>query len=148
MAGSNKSAMLFVIAAILLVVQLVISLVGFGDGIAALASGCFVFIMIIGALFARSGGMMAVFRTVGSYDTGSGRVETREDTRQRIQATPCFGFCICIMTIVIALMFASQLSDSIGFIAVSPAMLAGILAILAGVVFVLEYRGPYSSRVF
>ena len=64
--------MLFVIAAILLVIQLIDTIVGFGDGTAALASGCFVFIMIIGAFFARSGCMMAVFRTVGSYDTGYG----------------------------------------------------------------------------
>jgi len=140
--------MLFLIAAILLVIQLIIAIVGFGDGTAALASGCFVFIMIIGALFARSGGMMAVFRTVSSYDTGYGRVETREDTGQRIQATPCFGLCIGIMTIVIAFMFTSQLSDAIGFIAVSPAIVAGIFAILAGIVFALDYKGPYSSRAF
>jgi len=52
------------------------------------------------------------------------------------------------MTILIAYMFGSQLSDSIGFIAVFPAILAGIFAYLAGIIFAMDYKGPYSSRVF
>lgn len=144
MAGSMKSALLFVIAAILCIVQLIISIVGFDNGIAAMASGVFAFIMIVGALFARSGNMMAVFRRVGSY----GNVEIKEDTGQRVQGTPCFAVCIGIMTILIGLMFASQLEGSLGIVATSPAIIAGVVAILAGIVFALEYRGPYSTQTF
>ncbi|MBN2228428.1 MAG: hypothetical protein JW779_02470 [Candidatus Thorarchaeota archaeon] len=144
MAGSMKSALLFVVAFFLCTIQLIISIVGFGDGIAAMASGVFAFVMIIGALFARSGSMMAVFRTVGSY----GDVEIRQDTGQRIQGTPCFGVCFGIITILVAFMFAGQLEGSLGVIATSPAIIAGVVAILAGIVFFMEYRGPYSTQTF
>jgi hypothetical protein len=141
MAGSMKSAFLFMIAAILCVVQLIVAIVGFDDGTAAMASGAFVFVNIIGFLFARSGSMMAVFRTVGRY----GDVEIREDTGQRIQGTPCFGICFGIMTIFVAYLFAEQIEGSLGIIATSPAILAGIFAIIAGIVFALDYKGPYST---
>jgi hypothetical protein len=144
MAGSMKSALLFVIAAILCIVQLIISIVGFDDGIAAMASGVFAFVNIIGFFFARSGSMMAVFRTVGSY----GDVEIREDTGQRVQGTPCFGFCFGIMTIFVALLFAGQLEGSLSIIATLPAMIAGVVSILAGIVFALDYKGPYSRQVY
>jgi len=144
MAGSMKSALLFAIAAILCIVQLIIALVGFDDGTAAMASGLFAFIMLIGFWFARSGNMMAIFRDVGSY----GNVVIREDTGQRIQGTPCFGVCVGIMTIVIALMFAGQLEGSLGILATSPTILAGIFAILAGIVFAIEYKGAYSKWAF
>jgi len=144
MAGSMKSASLFAIAAILCIVQLIVALVGFDDGTAAMASGIFAFIMLIGFWFARSGNMMAIFRDVGRY----GDVVIREDTGQRIQGTPCFGVCIGIMTIVIALMFAGQLEGSLGVFATSPAILAGIFAILAGIVFAIEYKGAYSKWAF
>ena len=148
MAGSFKSALLFVSAAIFLIIQLGISIAIFDDGIAALASGCFVFVMLVGAWFARSGGMMAVFRTLGSYDTGYGRVETREDTGERIMGTPCFGVCIGIMTIFVGSLFLSQLEGADAILAVAPAILAGILAIVAGIVFAIEYKGPYTARAF
>ena len=144
MAGSMKSALLFVIAAILCIVQLIVALVGFDDGTAAMASGIFAFIMLIGFWFARTGNMMAIFRDVGRY----GDVVIREDTGQRIQGTPCFGVCIGIMTIVIALMFAGMLEGSLGILATSPAILAGIFAILAGIVFAIEYKGAYSRWAF
>lgn len=144
MAGSMKSASLFMIAAILCIVQLIVSIVGFDDGIAAMASGVFVFVNIIGFLFARSGSMMAIFRTVGSY----GNVEIREDTGQRVQGTPCFGICFGIMTIFVAFLFAGQLEGSLGIFATSPSILAGVFAILAGIVFALDYKGPYSRQVY
>jgi hypothetical protein len=62
-----KSAFLFLIAAILCIVQLIVSIVGFDDGTAAMASGVFVFVNLVGFFFARSGSMMAVFRDIGSY---------------------------------------------------------------------------------
>jgi len=144
MAGSMKSALLFMIAAILCIVQLIVSIVGFDNGIAAMAAGVFAFVNIIGFFFSRSGSMMAVFRTVGSY----GDVEIREDTGQRIQGTPCFGFCFGIMTIFVAYLFAEQIEGSLGILATSPAILAGIFSILAGIVFVLDYKGSYSRQVY
>ena len=143
MAGSMKSAFLFMIAAILCIVQLIISIVGFDDGIAAMASGVFAFVNIVGFFFARSGSMMAVFRDVGSY----GNVVIREDTGQRVQGTPCFGICFGIMTIFVAYLFAEQLG-AIGWIVTSPAIVAGIFSILAGIVFALEYKGSYSRQDF
>jgi len=139
-----KSALLFMIAAILCIVQLIVSIVGFDDGIAVITSGVFAFVNIIGFLFARSGSMMAVFRTVGSY----GGVEIREDTGQRVQSTSCFGICFGIMTIFVAFLFAGQLEGFLGILATSPAILAGIFAILAGIVFTLDYKGPYSVQVY
>ncbi|TFG27519.1 hypothetical protein EU528_12780 [Candidatus Thorarchaeota archaeon] len=144
MAGSMKSALLFIIAAILCIVQLIVSIVGFDDGIGAMAAGVFAFVNIIGFLFARSGSMMAVFRDVGSY----GNVVIREDTGQRIQGTPCFGVCFGIMTIVVAYLFADMIEGELGIIATSPTIIAGIVTILAGIVFALDYRGPYTRQDF
>ncbi len=144
MAGSMKSAMLFVIAAILCVVQLIVAIVGFDDGSAAMAAGVFAFVNMIGFWFARSGNMMAIFRDVGTY----GNVTIREDTGQRIQGTPCFGICFGIITIIVALMFASMLEESEGILATSPAILAGIFSILAGIMFAIDYKGTYSTWAF
>jgi len=144
MAGSMKSAFLFLIAAIFCVVQLIVSITVFDDGIGAMAAGVFAFVNIIGFLFARTGSMMAVFRTVGTY----GNVEIREDTGQRIQGTPCFGICFGIMTIVVAYLFAEMIEGSEGILATSPAMIAGVFSILAGIVFALDYKGPYSTQTY
>ena len=110
----------------------------------AMASGVFAFVMIIGFWFARTGNMMAIFRDVGSF----GDVVIREDTGQRVQGTPCFGICFGIMTIFVALLFAGQFEDSLGYVVTAPAMLAGVFAILAGIVFVLDYKGSYTRQDF
>lgn len=144
MAGSMKSAILFLIAAIFCVIQLIVAIVAFDDVPAAVAAGVFVFVNIIGFLFARTGSMMAVFRTVGTY----GNVEVRQDTGQRIQGTPCFGFCFGIITIFVAYLFAEMIGGSLGLLAISPAIVAGIFSILAGIVFALDYKGPYSRQVY
>ena len=87
---------------------------------------------------------MAIFRDVGTY----GDVVIREDTGQRIQGTPCFGICFGIITIFVAFLFAEMLEGSEGILATSPAIIAGIFSILAGIVFAIDYKGAYSTWAF
>ena len=77
-----------------------------------------------------------VTRTTTSYDTG-----------QRIQATPCCGICGGIGIIVIVFMFAGDVLFEL-LPAITPGLLAGILAILGGIVFAIEYRGPWTGQAF
>ncbi len=50
------------------------------------------------------------------------------------------------MIIVVALMFADPLWEMIGdstWLVMAPSLAGGLLAILAAIVFVIEYKGPY-----
>ena len=58
-----------------------------------------------------------------------------------------FGICFGIMTIFVAYLFAEQLG-ALGWLATSPAIVAGIVTILAGIVFALDYKGAYSKWAF
>ncbi len=149
MAGSKVAAIMFVIAATCMIVQTIVSIAIFDDGIGALAGGVFTFVMFVGAAFAYTGGLAAVQRVIASQDTPMGRIDTYEDTGERVQCTPCFGVCSGIAAITIATMFAEFLVEDIGdlgWVAVSPAIIGGIFAILSAVVFVAEYKGPYVSH--
>ncbi|MDH4214708.1 MAG: hypothetical protein OEV85_12400 [Candidatus Thorarchaeota archaeon] len=55
LAGSMKSAFLFLVGALFCAVQLIISIVVFDSGIVSMTAGVFDFVMFIGYLFARSG---------------------------------------------------------------------------------------------
>ncbi|MBD3158171.1 MAG: hypothetical protein GF309_05220 [Candidatus Lokiarchaeota archaeon] len=145
MKGSKNSAILFLFAGILLILQSAISGLVFDDGIGALAAGGFAFVMFIEMGMAYKGGLSAVMdQTV--FDTPGWRTVTTRDTGQRIQATPCCGACIGIATIAVTALFSAGLGEAILFLA--PGFLAGVIAILASIVFAVEYKGPWTERAF
>jgi hypothetical protein len=146
MAGSLHSAILFLISGILLIAQAVISVAVFDDGIGAMASGVFAFAMFVGMAFAYYGGFAAVTNQT-SVDGPGYTTVTSWDTGQRVQATPCCGFCGGIAIIAVALIFAGMLEEDALF-ALAPSFIAGIFAFLAAIVFMIEYKGTYAYRAF
>lgn len=150
MTGSRNSAILHLISGCLLIGQVGISAAIFDDWVGSMVAGTFAFVMFVGAGMAYKGGLSAVLdQTVvetPNYDGSYTRTITTRDTGQRVQSTPCCGICGGIMTIVVAFMFGAELGDAI--ILLAPAFLAGIVAILAGVVFIREYKGPWLDRAF
>ncbi|MHA1770543.1 MAG: hypothetical protein ACTSYL_03215 [Candidatus Thorarchaeota archaeon] len=149
MAGSRKSAMLFLTSSILLFIQSGISAFGFENGIGAMAAGALAFTMIVAMWFATKGRFAAVmdysYTDTPNYDGTYTRTSTYRDTGERIQMTPCCGIGGGIVTIVIAILFAGELEGDI-IIFLSPAFLAGILAFIAGIIFVVEYKGPWTAH--
>ena len=149
MTGSFKSAIMFIISGILLLVEAGVSMIAYDDAIGAFIAGCIAFMMFITAGMAKSGGMSAIYRTVGEYEIGGGTVVIQEDTGQRVQCTPCAGIILGIATIVVSYLFAEPLMESAGFeealLAVIFSMVAGVAAIVASVFFVVDYKGEYTA---
>lgn len=143
MAGVKYGTIMFIIAGLFMIVQAVISVAAFDDGIGALVAGTFAFLMFIGAIFAKTGMMSAVTELSYEEDWGHTKVRHYRDTGQRIQCTPCFGFCGGIGAIVVAIMFAAD----IDIIYVAPGIIGGIIAILAALLFIAEYKGKYTFQV-
>ncbi|TFG05018.1 hypothetical protein EU538_11770 [Candidatus Thorarchaeota archaeon] len=150
MNGSRNSAILFVISALLLISQAALSLIAFDDWVGAMVAGTLSIVMFLGTGMAYKGGLSAVMnQTVvetPNYDGSYTRTVTTRDTGQRVQATPCCGICGGIMTIIVAYMFGAELGEAI--ILLAPGFLGGALAIVAGIVFAIEYRGPWVDRAF
>jgi len=151
MQGSKNSAILFFISAILLIVQAGISSAIFDDWVGTMISATFAFVMFIAMAMAYYGGLTAVMDTTvtetPNYGTGGvTRTTTSRDTGDRIQATPCCGICGGIAVIVVVMIFGAELGDA--FILLAPGLLAGIVSILAAIVFIMEYKGPWTGRAF
>lgn len=151
MQGSKNSAILFFISAILLIVQTGISSAVFDDWVGAMVAGTFAFVMFIAMAMAYYGGLTAVMDTTVSespnYATGGvTRTTTYRDTGNRIQATPCCGICGGIGIIVVAAIFGAELGEAIVLLA--PGFLAGIVSIIAAIVFIMEYKGPWTGKAY
>ncbi len=148
--GSRNSAILFFISSLFLIAQAALSLIAFDDWVGAMVAGTLSIVMFLGMGMAYKGGLTAVMdQTVvetPNYDGTYTRTVTTRDTGQRVQATPCCGICGGIMTIVVPFMFGAELGDAI--ILLAPGFLAGVMAILAGVVFIRDYKGPWMERAF
>ena len=150
MTGSKNSAILFLISGIMMVVQAGVSLAFFDDGIGALAAGGFAFTMFFTMFLAYKGGLSAVMETT-TVDSPGYRTTYMRDTGQRIQATPCCGICGGIMIFIVGFMFADSLWELIGdttWLVLSPSIAGGILAILASIVFIIEYKGPWTGTAY
>ncbi|MDF1539062.1 MAG: hypothetical protein P1Q69_09170 [Candidatus Thorarchaeota archaeon] len=151
MKGSKNSASLFFIAAILLIIQAGISLAVFDDWVGGMVGGTFAFVMFVTMAMAYKGELAAVMHTTVTetpdYATGGVyRTTTSRDTGDRIQQTPCCGICGGIAVIVVAAMFGADLGE--GIIMLAPGFLAGILAIIASIVFIVEYKGPWTGQAY
>lgn len=150
--GSKNSALLFLLSAITLIVQAVISSLAFDDWMGAFVAGAFAFVMFMGMLMAYHGGLSAVMDTsttrTPNYGTGTETVTTTyTDTGDRIQMTPCCGICGGIMIIVVLVIFGEGVSGSDIFL-LAPGLVGAILAFLAAIVFMIEYKGPWTGTAF
>ncbi len=150
--GSKNAALLGLLSAIMLFIQAGISSAALDDWLGAFVAGSFGFIMLIFTAMAYFGGLSAVMQTTmtESPDYGTGyvtRTTTSYDTGQRIQMTPCCGICGGIGIIVVVFMFAGDVLFEL-LPALAPGLIAGVLAILAGIIFAIEYKGPWTGRAF
>ncbi len=152
MKGSKTSAMLFLLSAISLFVQAGISSIIFDDWLGAFVGGAFGFILIMGMLMAYHGSLSAIVKTtVVDRPTYVGdtieRTTTTTDTGDRVQLTPCCGIGMAIM-IIIVLVIASEGLGMEYLLLLTPGALGAILAFLAGIVFLREYKGPWTGKAF
>ena len=150
MTGSMRSAVLYVISAILMIAQGVLSMAGLDDWLGAFVAGAFAFIMFVGAAFAKTGGMTAIQEHTYTEQTGWGEIRHYRDTGQRLQCTPCFGLGGGIGAVVAAFLLAEPLFVDMGVggaIFIAPAILGGIIAIVAAILFTIDYRGEWSTTV-
>ena len=150
MSGSKNAGMIFILSGIMMVVQAIVSIAFFDDGIGALAAGGFAFAMFLTSFLAFKGGLSAVMNTY-TVDGPGTRTTYYQDTGQRIQMTPCCGICGGIMIFVVGFMFAEGLFEAVGdtaWLVLSPSILGGILAILAAIVFIIEYKGQWTGQAF
>jgi hypothetical protein len=148
MAAAKMSMIVSILSVICFVIQVIISAVIFEDSISAILASGFVILMIFGSLASWKGGMSAVTRELYSYDQGGhSRVTVYEDTGQRIQCTPCFGICSGIASLIVIVMIGGELFGLPEFVLLAPGILGALLAIVAGILFVIEYKGPYTAQV-
>ena len=146
MAGSKNATILFLISALLLFVQAGISSIVLDDWLGGFVAGTFVFVMLMAALMAWKGGLSAVMN-VTTTDGPGYRTTTYTDTGQRIQMTPCCGICGGIGIIIVVFMFVGDVLEDY-LLAVIPGFIAGLLAILGGIVFAMEYKGPWTAQAY
>ncbi len=114
MSGVKNSAYLFFLSGILLIIQAGVSLGPLDDWLGAMVAGTIAFIMFVGGAFAWTGGLSAVTQLEYEEDWGHTKVQHWRDTGQRVQCTPCFGFCGGIGTIIVAFIFAEPLFSAYG----------------------------------
>ena len=148
MAGVKSSMYLFFIAAFLFIAQGVVSLGVLDDVGSAVLSFTFAFVMFVGGAFAGFGRLMAIQQHLFTEDWGSTRIEHYRDTGNRIQCTPCWGFCGGIAALILTFLFAEPLFVQMGenaIVLILPAILGAVFAFLAAIVFILQYKGPYSA---
>lgn len=149
MAGSVKSAIVFIISAVLFVIQMVISIAVFDDAGGAALSFAFLFIMIVGAFNAWRGGLAPVQEKVREYEVGGHTTVTEyRDTGQSIQCTPCFGIGGGIGSIIVVFLIAADLLGTELFLFLVPGILGGIFGIVAAIVFIIDYKGPWTQQRF
>ncbi len=149
MAGSIKSAIVFAFATIMFVIQMGVSIVAFDDINGALLGFAFAFIMVVGALAAWKGRLMAI--TEKQYEYQSGPYTTTEvwrDTGKSVQVTPCCGICGGIAGLIVVFMAGAELLGTELFLLLTPGILGGILGIIAGIVFILDYKGEWMKQRF
>ncbi|TFH06180.1 MAG: hypothetical protein E4H14_11350 [Candidatus Thorarchaeota archaeon] len=150
MKGSKNSAILYLLSAISLIVQAGISSIIFDDWLGAFIGVAIALIMLMGMLMAYTGVLSAVVQTT-VVDTpvygGVERTTTTTDTGGRTQNAPCCGIGGGIM-IIIVLVIASQGLGTEYLILLTPGVVGAILAFLAAIVFIIEYKGPWSGRAF
>ncbi|MGQ4912640.1 MAG: hypothetical protein ACP6KW_10765 [Candidatus Thorarchaeota archaeon] len=143
---SRNASVLFVIAGSLLIGQLGISAMVFEDTVGAILAFGMAFIMFVGAAFSWSGKLMAVSQKLYEIDgPGQSTVSVYRDTGLRVQMVPCWGVLWGVITIVIVVVVGAPVWD-VAIALLLPGLLAGILGILASLVFVVEYRGDYTRR--
>ncbi|TFH02093.1 MAG: hypothetical protein E4H14_17930 [Candidatus Thorarchaeota archaeon] len=152
MKGSKNSAILYLLSAISLIVQAGISSIIFGEWLGAFIGGAIALIMLMGMLMAYTGELSAVVHTtVVDRPTYVGdtieRTTTTTDTGGRTQNAPCCGIGGGIM-IIIVLVIASEGLGMEYLILLTPGVVGAILAFLAAIVFMIEYKGPWTGRAF
>lgn len=153
MKGSKNSAILYLLSAISLIVQAGISSIIFDDWLGAFIGGAIALIMLIGLILAYTGELSAVVHTtvvdtpVYGVDNTIERTTTTTDTGRRTQNAPCCGIGGGIM-IIIVLVIASQGLGMEYLILLTPGVMGAILAFLAAIVFMIEYKGPWTGRAF
>ena len=148
MAGSKKAAFVYVLAAIMFIVQMAVSIVVFDDGNGALLGSAFVIIMFIGAAVARAGGLAPVMQQTAEYEIGGHtRVTEYRDTGTRIQCAPVFGIVAGIVAIIMVLAIGADLIGTPLFVGLVPGILGGVLGVIAAVIFIRDYEGPYLTSV-
>ncbi|MFW9920376.1 MAG: hypothetical protein ACFFED_12305 [Candidatus Thorarchaeota archaeon] len=146
MQGSKNAALLFLLSSIMLFVQASVSSIVLDDWLGAFVAGSFGFVMLLALGMAYKGGLSAVVQST-TVDGPGYRTTYYRDTGQRIQATPCCGICGGIGIFIAILMLAGDVFGDL-FLALIPGILAGILSILAGIVFAIEYKGPWTGQVY
>ncbi|NHJ14402.1 MAG: hypothetical protein EAX95_12050 [Candidatus Thorarchaeota archaeon] len=150
MAGSIKSAILHVIAGIMLFAQAAVSAAVLDDTPGAILAGGFGILMFIGAQAARVGGLAQVFDVGPKQDYGPyTTVQRWTDTGQRIQCTPLFGCCGGIFVLAVVLIVGAPLFESAeGIVLLLPGILGGVFALLAAAMFIIDYKGPWMDQAF
>ena len=144
MAGSIKAAFVYVLSAIMFIIQMGVSIVVYEDGNGALLGVGFVIIMFIGAAVARAGGLAPVMHQVREYDVGGhSHVKEYVDSGTRVQCAPVFGIVAGIVAIIMVLAIGWELIGTPLFVGLTPGILGGVLGIIAAVIFIREYEGPY-----
>lgn len=148
MAGSMKSEMIYLLAMICMIGQLIVSAVIFGDSIGAIAASGFVVIFLFGALFAWKGGLSAVQEKQYEYQSAPHVTTTVwRDTGQRLQCTPCFGIGGGFLAIAVVFMIGLDLVGTPLFVFLAPGIISGVLGILAAIVFFIDYKDKYYDEV-
>ncbi|MGY5858131.1 MAG: hypothetical protein RTU63_02080 [Candidatus Thorarchaeota archaeon] len=148
MVGSMKSAIIYLLTMICMIGQLIASAAFFGDTIGAIAASGFVVIILIGAIFAWTGGLSAVQQKQYEYQSGPyTKTTVWKDTGQRVQCTPCFGIGGGLFAIVVVFMIGGDLVGTPLFVGLLPGTISGVLAVLAAIVFFLDYKGKYYDQV-
>ena len=149
MAGSKKSTIVFAIATIMFVIQMIVSIAQWGDYNGALLGFAFVIIMTVSTAAAWKGGLMTVREKESEYQSGPyTRTEVWKDTGMSVQVTPCCGICAGIMSIIVVFLAGESIIGTGEFIFLTPGILGGILAIIAAIIFIFDYKGPWSLQRF
>jgi hypothetical protein len=144
MAGSKKAAFVYVLAAIMFILQMAVSIVVFNDGNGAILGSGFVIIMLIGAAVARVGGLAPVLHQTAEYDVGGhSHVTEYVDSGTRVQCAPVFGVVAGIVAIIMVLGIGAELIGTPLFVGLIPGILGGVLGVIAALIFIREYEGPY-----
>jgi len=124
--------------------QLIVSVAFFDDTIGAIAASGLVIILFIGAVFARFGRLSAVPERQYSYQSGPNTTTTvYRDTGQRIQCALCFGIGGGLFAIAVVFVIGSNLVGTPLLVGLLSGKISGVLAILAAIVFILDYKGKY-----
>ncbi len=149
MAGSKKAAFIYVLSALMFVVQMVVSLAVFSDINGAILGVAFVIIMFIGAGIAWVGKLSDIYVVNREYEVGGhSTVREYKDSGQSMQCAPCFGIAGGVVSIILVLLIGAELIGTELFVGLVPGILGGILGIVAAIIFILEYKGPWGAQRF